>query len=182
MGNTAGLAVLLISRAESASADSVPREIPEGSRFAAVPPASTAYDLDVAEPVSIGEPTLVVDARNVMRSRWPNLTEDRVIDLTRAWANREGVGAALIVFDGTTTRFGGGVSTLDARTRVVGTRGSADDWIAEQAEHLASEGGRVWLVSSDRGLRQRVAPFVERTIGGGSFAGKLLALNRELSD
>jgi hypothetical protein len=125
------------------------------------------------------EITLVVDARNVMRSRWPNLTEDRVIDLTRAWADREDAGA-LIVFDGTPAGFGIGVSELDERTFVVGTTGSADDWIAERAKRLAEAGKRLWLVSSDRGLKQRVAPFVERTMGGGSFAGKLLALAREL--
>jgi hypothetical protein len=133
----------------------------------------------VAEPARIEELTLVVDARNVMRSRWPNLSVNRVIDLTRAWSDREDV-RALIVFDGEPSGFGTGVSELDERTRVVGTRGSADDWIAEQAELLAREGGRVWLVSSDRGLRQRVARFVERTIGGGSFAGQLEALAREL--
>lgn len=134
----------------------------------------------MAEPATIGEATLVVDARNVMRSHWPNLTEDRVIDLTRAWAEREDV-SALIVFDGEPYGFGSGVSELDERTRVVGTRGSADDWIAEHAELLARDDARVWLVSSDRGLRQRVGQFVERRIGGGSFAGKLLALDRELN-
>jgi hypothetical protein len=140
---------------------------------------SSAYDLVVTEPAGIEEPTLVVDARNVMRSRWPNLTEGRFIDLTRSWSEREDV-RALIVFDGVPHGFGTGCSELDERTRVVGTAGSADDWIAERAELLAREGGRVWLVSSDRGLRQRVAKFVERTIGGGSFAGKLVALQREL--
>jgi hypothetical protein len=142
--------------------------------------ADAAYDLDMAEPASIGEPTLVVDARNVMRSRWPNLTEDRVIDLTRSWADQEDV-SAVIVFDGEPSGFGTGVTELDERTRIVGTRGSADDWIAEQAEDLARDGAPVWLVSSDRELRQRVARFVERTIGGGSFAGKLLSLERELN-
>ena len=134
----------------------------------------------MAEPESGGEPTLVVDARNVMRSRWPNLSEDLVIDRTRAWTDREGF-SALIVFDGKPSGFGTGVSELDERTRVVGTR-SADDWIAEQAELLGRKEARVWLVSSDRGLRQRVAPFVERFIGGGSFAGQLLALKREPAD
>jgi hypothetical protein len=50
---------------------------------------------------------------------------------------------------------------------------SADDWIVREAACLAEEGHDVWLVSSDRGLRQRVAPHVERTIGGGAFAGEL---------
>jgi hypothetical protein len=134
----------------------------------------------VAEPASTGEPTLVVDARNVMRSRWPNLSEGRVIDLTRAWAEREGF-SALIVFDGNPSGFATGVSELDERSRVVGAGGSADDWIADRAELLARNGARVWLVSSDRGLRQRVEPFVDRCLGGGSFAAQLLDLDRELN-
>jgi hypothetical protein len=31
----------------------------------------------------------VVDARNVVRSRWPNLEEARFLELTRCWAERE---------------------------------------------------------------------------------------------
>jgi rRNA-processing protein FCF1 len=42
---------------------------------------------------------------------------------------------------------------------------TADDTIAREA---AGE-GRYWLVTSDRGLRERVAPRAERVIGGGSF-------------
>lgn len=137
------------------------------------------YDVEMPGPAKDEGIILVVDARNVMRSRWPNLSEDRVIDLTRAWAHRQEAGA-LIVFDGRAAGFGTGMSELDERTCVVGTTGSADDWIAERAKLLADEGKRVWLVSSDRGLKQRVAPFVERIIGGGSFAGKLVALAREL--
>lgn len=112
-------------------------------------------------------PLVFVDARNVLRSRWPNMREDAVVELTRAWAMREGV-EPVIVFDGRAPSdpAGGG--------DVVGTRGeSADDWIAREAARLAPTGRRLWLVSSDRGLRQRVAPYVERTIGGGSFASLL---------
>ena len=63
---------------------------------------------------------------------------------------------------------------------VVGTGGeSADDWIAEHAREMARDGHPLWLVSSDRELRARVADHVERIIGGGSFAGRLEALARE---
>jgi hypothetical protein len=125
----------------------------------------------------VDEPTVFVDARNVIRSRWPNIPENRFLELTREWADREGV-RAVIVFDGPApgSRIGG--SQLDERTSVVGTgSGSADDWIAEEAERLAGEGRRLWLVSSDRGLRARVRTYVERTIGGGSFAVQLEALD-----
>ena len=119
------------------------------------------------------EPIVVVDARNVLRSRWPNLREDWFLDRVRRWAERERA-QALIVFDG---RAPGGVldeAELDERTTMVGTGGRiADDWIAERVPDLAAAGRRIWLVSSDRGLRERIAGHVERTIGGGSFAGTL---------
>ena len=119
------------------------------------------------------EPIVFVDARNGLRSRWPNLREDWFLDRIRTWAEREDV-RAVVVFDG---RAPGGVlgeAELDGRTTVVGTGGgSADDWIAARIPELAAEGRRVWLVSSDRGLHERVTGSVERTIGGGSFAGTL---------
>jgi hypothetical protein len=119
------------------------------------------------------EPVVFVDARNVMRSRWPNIRSNRLVDLTRAWAVREGV-RPVLVFDGPAPR----ERPLDVE--VVGTWGeSADDWIARETERIFDEGGRPWLVSSDRGLRRRVEPYVERTIGGGSFATQLEALERK---
>lgn len=116
---------------------------------------------------------MIVDARNVLRSRWPNLRDAWFLERIRAWAAREGV-RALVVFDG---RAPGGIvgdAELDERTTVVGTGGRiADDWIAEQAPALVDEGRRLWLVTSDRELRRRVAPHVERTIGGGAYASVL---------
>ena len=114
------------------------------------------------------EPVVLVDARNVIRSRWPNLREDWFLERTRAWGEREGV-RALVVFDGHAPAW-----EDDDRMSVEGTgREIADDRIAEEAGRLAGENRRVWLVSSDRGLRSRVAPYVARTIGGGTFAGEL---------
>jgi hypothetical protein len=116
----------------------------------------------------VEEPIVLVDARNVIRSRWPNLREDWFLEQARAWAEREGV-RARVVFDGRAPAW-----EDDERLTVEGTgRHIADDRIAEEAGRLAAEGRRVWLVSSDRGLRARVQPHVERAIGGGAFAGKL---------
>lgn len=113
----------------------------------------------------------LVDARNVVRSRWPNLEEARFLELTRRWAEQEGI-HALVVFDGGAPAF-----EADEWITVAGTGGeSADDRIAVEAERFAGEGRPLWLVSSDRGLRTRVEPYVERTIGGGTFAGLLEAL------
>lgn len=104
--------------------------------------------------------TLVVDARNVLRSQWPNIPEQELVDLVRAWAGREGV-RPLIVFDGR--------APVEAED-VLGTGGeSADDWIAREAPALAP----YWLVTSDRELRQRAGGHAERVIGGGSFAREL---------
>ena len=112
-------------------------------------------------------PIVFVDARNVIRSRWPNLQARRFLRQTDAWAEREDV-IVLVVFDGRAPAW----KTSD-RVAVEGTGlRSADDRIAEQIEGLSGE-YRTWLVSSDRGLRARVAPYVERTIGGGTFAGEL---------
>jgi predicted RNA-binding protein with PIN domain len=123
------------------------------------------------------DPVALVDAWNVIRSRWPNIDEERFLDATRAWAEREGT-RAVVVFDGPAPGTGGEMRELEATT-VVGTgRASADDWIAEHARTLAEAGERVWLVSSDRGLRERVAPYAERVIGGGSFAAILEAGDR----
>ena len=116
---------------------------------------------------------MIVDARNVLRSRWPNLRENWFLERVRAWAESEGV-RALVVFDGRAPGDVLGEAELDGRTTVVGTGAQiADDWIAERAPELAARGRRLWLVTSDRGLRARVAAHVERTIGGGAFAGML---------
>lgn len=49
---------------------------------------------------------------------------------------------------------------------------TADDRIAREAAELD---GPYWLVTSDRGLRERAAARAERVIGGGSFARQLRA-------
>jgi uncharacterized protein YaiI (UPF0178 family) len=105
-------------------------------------------------------PTVVVDARNVLRSRWPNIPERELVDLARQWAERNGL-EVLLVFDG---------NAPEQAHDVVGTgRESADDWIAREALLHAP----YWLVTSDRELRQRAGKGAERVIGGGSFAGEL---------
>ena len=43
--------------------------------------------------------TVLVDGRNVQRSRWPNLSDEEVVRGTEAWAAREGVDP-VIAFDG----------------------------------------------------------------------------------
>lgn len=101
---------------------------------------------------------VLVDGENVRRSLWPNLSQERLVELVRAWAAREGV-EALVVFDG------------PAPGGAVGTEGeTADDWIARRAAELARAGEPYTLVTSDRGLRAAAGGAAERVIGGGSFA------------
>ena len=89
--------------------------------------------------------TVLVDAENVRRSLWPNIGRDELVELVDAWAEREGH-RPLVFFEGAE---------------------SADDRIARWA---ASAERPYWLVTSDRGLRERAGPGAERVIGGGSFA------------
>ena len=82
------------------------------------------------------------------RSLWPNIPRDELTELVERWAESEGVDARLI-WEGTET---------------------ADDRIAREAADLD---GPYWLVTSDRGLRERAAAKADRVIGGGSFAREL---------
>jgi predicted RNA-binding protein with PIN domain len=117
--------------------------------------------------------TVLVDARNVLRSRWPNIPEPRVVELCRAWAARERV-RAVIVFDGRAPGGLVGEEELDSRCRLVGTGGeSADDWIVRAAAALRRDAQPFVLVTSDRELRRRAGEAARRIIGGGSFAEEL---------
>jgi len=100
---------------------------------------------------------VVVDAENVRRSAWPNVSRDELVARARTWAEREGA-ELLVVFDGDPTE--------DADDLVGSGRRSADDVIAELD-------GPFVLVTSDRELRQRVGSRAERIIGGGSFLEEL---------
>ena len=101
---------------------------------------------------------VLVDARNVLRSRWPNVPEAELVERTRSWAEERGL-RAVLVFDGEAPEGG------------IGTKGeSADDWIARAAAELEEP---YWLVTSDRELRQRAGQRAERTVGGGGFLREL---------
>jgi len=102
--------------------------------------------------------TVLIDARNVLRSRWPNVPEDDLVARIEAWAEAEDV-TPEIVFDGPAP--GGGIGTGSE---------SADDWIARRSAELDSP---YWLVTSDRELRERAGGQAERVIGGGAFLGLL---------
>ena len=99
-----------------------------------------------------------VDARNVLRSEWPNIPEAELVEAVRAWAAERGL-EPVIVFDGRAPAGG------------VGTGGeSADDWLARETARVE---GPYWLVTSDRELRRRAGARAERVVGGGSLAREL---------
>jgi predicted RNA-binding protein with PIN domain len=111
---------------------------------------------------------VLVDARNVLRSQWPNIPEEELVRLTCAWATEKGV-RAVVVFDGRAPD-----GPHDDHCSVVGTKGeSADEWLIRRAAQLRADGASFWLVTSDRALREAAAAGAERTIGGGSFADEL---------
>ena len=92
--------------------------------------------------------TVFVDAENVRRSLWPNIPREELGELCEAWAQREGH-EAVVVWEG---------------------EDSADDRIAREVRETPQP---VWVVTSDRELRERVADVAEKIVGGGSFAREL---------
>lgn len=99
---------------------------------------------------------VVVDAENVRRSRWPNLSREELVARAREWAAREGHDL-LVVFDG----------EPPAQAPDLAGSLNADDAIVELTAGLDRPW---WLVSSDRGLRARLGARPARILGGGSFS------------
>lgn len=113
-------------------------------------------------------PVVLVDARNVLRSRWPNIGEQELVERCRAWGIRQDC-SVVVVFDGAAP-----AHPSDDRVTVVGSGAeTADDWLVRAAAERHARGERLWLVTSDRALREAARGLVERTIGGGGFAAEL---------
>lgn len=119
---------------------------------------------------------VIIDGRNVMRSRWPNAGERELVEAIAAWAAehpREPIVA--VVFDGTYEGAGPGMFEHDDRTVVVATKGEvADDVIVGEVEELRASGEVVLVATSDRELRERVEAHGARVVGGGSFLRTVL--------
>ncbi|HEU0335525.1 MAG TPA: hypothetical protein VFR43_03170 [Gaiellaceae bacterium] len=108
-------------------------------------------------------PTVLVDAENVRRSVWPNIGPRELAELSAEWGRRH-TAHVVVVFDGS------GPVVEGVRTVESGPA-SADDELVALAR---AEDGLIWLVTSDRELRERVGNAAERVIGGGTFARELL--------
>ena len=92
--------------------------------------------------------TVLVDGENVRRSVWPNIALDELERRAEMWGREHGH-RVVVVWEGSET---------------------ADDRIAREVRELPPP---LWVVTSDRELRGRVADHVERIVGGGSFARQL---------
>ncbi len=92
--------------------------------------------------------TVLVDGENVRRSLWPNMPPEELVERSTAWGKPQGHEVQVVWEDSE----------------------SGDDQIARLAKELEPP---VWVVTSDRGLRDRVRDHAERIIGGGSFAREL---------
>jgi predicted RNA-binding protein with PIN domain len=113
--------------------------------------------------------TVLVDARNVLRSQWPNLPEEELVARAGEWAQRNGH-EVVLVFDGKAPGGTVGSERRDAITTVVGTGGeSADDWLIREAPGYPG----AWLVTSDRALRAAAGAHASKLVGGGSFLRQL---------
>ncbi len=112
---------------------------------------------------------MLVDARNVLRSKWPNVPEEELVERSRDWAERHG-NRIVLVFDGKAPGGLVGSKELDQRTTLVGSgEESADEWLIREApQHRGA-----WLVTSDRALRAAAGGEAERVIGGGGFLREL---------
>ena len=113
--------------------------------------------------------TVLIDARNVLRSQWPNVPEHELVRRCRDWAERHDH-EIVVVFDGPAPGEVVDVEHLDGRSMLVGSGDeSADDWLAREAPRHPG----AWLVTSDRELRERAGARAARIIGGGSFLREL---------
>jgi hypothetical protein len=109
--------------------------------------------------------TVLIDARNVLRSHWPNVPEEELVERADAWAERHGH-EIVLVFDGRAPGEVVGSRRVDDRTTIVGSGGeSADDWLIREAPGYPG----AWLVTSDRALRDAAGAHAARLVGGGAF-------------
>jgi hypothetical protein len=92
--------------------------------------------------------TVLVDAENVRRSLWPNMPGDELVERSAAWGEKGGHDVRVVWEEAE----------------------SGDDQIARLVREVEPP---VWVVTSDRGLRDRVRDHADRVIGGGSFAREL---------
>lgn len=119
---------------------------------------------------------VIVDGRNVMRSRWPNAGEQELVAAVSLWAESHPRRPYVaVVFDGVYLGEGPCIKEYDERTVVVATKGElADDVIVREVGELRDAFEAVLVATSDRELRERVEVLGGKVVGGGSFLRAVL--------
>lgn len=116
---------------------------------------------------------VLIDARNVVRSQWPNIADQKLVDLCWSWGAQHGH-HVVVAFDGVAPAGLVGEKEMGPGCTVIGCGSrSADSWLEREAHRCHDAGQLYWLVTSDRLLRNVAGVHAERVIGGGTFAGEI---------
>lgn len=119
---------------------------------------------------------VIIDGRDVLRSRSPNPGERELVDAVARWAAQHArTPIVAVVFGGTYEGDGPGMYEHDERTVVVATDGEvAGNVIVGEVEELRAESEPVIVVTSDGELCARVEAHGAKAIDSGSFLRTVL--------
>ncbi|MCW2927332.1 MAG: hypothetical protein JWM86_1300 [Thermoleophilia bacterium] len=120
------------------------------------------------EPFEPPRGLVLVDARNVQRSAWPNPSDSSFVEALEAWALEQAPDEDVVaVFDGEPD------AAPDGPVLLVATD-YADDELVARAIAAHAEGRSVRVATSDRALRLRLeAAGAHISWGGGAMLGEL---------
>lgn len=124
--------------------------------------------LRTSGPIDPPRGLVLVDARNVQRSVWPNPSDSTFVEALEAWAlGRAPDEDVVAVFDGDPD------AAPDGPVQLVATD-YADDELVARAIAARAEGRTVRVATSDRELRMRLeAAGAHISWGGGAMLGEL---------
>lgn len=119
---------------------------------------------------------VIIDGRNVMRSRSPHAGERELVEAVARWAAEHArTPIVAVVLAGTYEGAGPGMFEHDERTVVVATEGDdSNDVIVAEVEELRADSEPVIVATSDDVLRERVEAFGAKVIDGGAFLRTVL--------
>lgn len=119
---------------------------------------------------------VIIDGRNVLQSRAPEVGERELVDAAARWAAAHArTPIVAVVFDGSYEGKGPGMYEHDERTVAVATKGEpADDVIVREVEELRAESEPVIVVTSNPELRARIEAFGAKAIDGRAFLRAVL--------
>jgi predicted RNA-binding protein with PIN domain len=114
---------------------------------------------------------VIIDGRNVLQSRAPDLGERALVEATASWAaTHPRTPIVAVVFEGTYEGGEPGMNEHDERTVVVATGDeAASDVIVGEVEELRAESEPVIVVTSDSELHARIEAHGAKAIDGPAF-------------